>query len=430
MRANPYALSLGALVLVVAGAAGGYWAAHRATPDATPAATPQAGKAALIDPATGKKVLYWHDPMVPGQKFDKPGKSPFMDMMLVPVFAEDGEDDGSTVSVSPRLRQNLGIRTATVTQGEVSERIEAVGTIAFDERQTVLVQARANGFVEKLFVRAPLDPVVRGQALAELFVPEWAGAQQEYLAISALKSEDAQPLRAAARQRMLLLGMPESLVAEVERGGAPRTRVTVTAPASGVVAELGAREGMTVSVGAPLFRIAGTANAWVLADVAESRTAGLRPGSAVDVRVAAWPGEPFKGRLTQILPEVNPATRTLKARVEVANADGRLKPGMFASLGFGSASHRALLVPSEALIPTGRRIVVYVADGGRYAQTEVKTGLEQAGMTEVTEGLSAGQTVVVSGQFLLDSEANLRSGGRRLDADAKPGTEQPTGSGK
>src|SRR5438067_8722358 len=170
-----------------------------------PASSPIAGD--KVDPATGRRVLYWHDPMVPGQKFDKPGKSPFMDMQLVPVYADEAGGDG-TVSIDPRVVQNLGVRTAAVTQGALTPKIEAVGNVAFNERELVLVQARVGGFVEKLHVRAPLERVRKGQPLVDLVAPDWVAAQEEYLALQRMQGPDA-ALIAAARQRMLLVGLGE-----------------------------------------------------------------------------------------------------------------------------------------------------------------------------------------------------------------------------
>jgi Cu(I)/Ag(I) efflux system membrane fusion protein len=380
------------------------------------------------DPATGKKVLYWHDPMVPGQKFDKPGKSPFMDMQLVPVYAGDAGDEGK-VSISPRVQQNLGIRTAEVTKGQLSAPVEAVGSVAYNERDVALVQARSNGFVERLYVRAPLDPVRKGQPLAELYVPEWVAAQEEYLSIKRMPNADA-ALLDAARQRMRLVGMIDDQIRLVESTGKTHSRLMISAPISGVIAELGAREGMTVMAGAPLFRINGLGTVWVNAEVPENLAAMIRPGSAVEARTPALPGTIFKGKVSAILPEVNAATRTLKARIEVANPSGQLVPGMFASIGLRSAAGKdVLLVPSEAVIQTGTRNVVMVAQGeGNFLPVDVEIGTEANGQSEIRKGLEAGQKVVVSGQFLIDSEASLTGTATRMgEMPATGGEKAPEG---
>jgi len=371
----------------------------------------------------GKKVLYWHDPMVPGQRFDKPGKSPFMDMPLVPVY-EDGGGASGGVSVDPRMQQSLGVRTAEVTRSAVTPVVEAVGTVGYNERDVAVVQARSNGFVEKLFVRAPLEPVRKGQPLAELYVPDWVAAQEEYLSARRLAGTRMEGLIDGARQRMRLAGMSEAQIREIETTGKVQARVIAHAPIDGVVAELGAREGMTVMSGAPLFRINGLRTVWVNAEVRESEAAQVKVGSAVEARASALPGKVFRGKVSAILPEVNPATRTLKARVELANPEGELKPGMFASVNFTPAARQeVLVVPSEAVIQTGSRSVVVVArPDGRFASVEVQTGAEANGNTEIRKGLAAGDKVVVSGQFLIDSEASLRAGEARMDAPGHKGT--------
>ena len=378
-------------------------------------------KAGEVDPATGKKILYYHDPMVPGNKFEKPAKSPFMDMMLVPVYA-DSDGDGSKVTVSPRIQQNLGVRTAPVVEGTLSPAVAAVGSIAWNERDQAVVQARATGFVERLQVRATLDRVAKGQALAELYVPDWIAAQEEFLSVRRMQGSDMAALVDGARQRMRQAGMGEALIELVERSGRTQPRFTVMAPIGGVVTELMVREGMTVMAGATLFRINGTATVWANAEVPESQAALLRPGAKVQARSPAAPGASFEGRVQALLPEVNPTTRTLKARLELANPGGRLVPGMFVQMQFmDMRAEKALLIPTEAVIQTGRRTVVMLAEeGGRFRPVDVEIGIESGGQTEVKRGLQPGQRVVVSSQFLIDSEASLKGVEARLNDEPKP----------
>lgn len=376
------------------------------------------------DAIADKKVLYWHDPMVPGQKFDKPGKSPFMDMQLVPVYA-DGEGDAGNVTISPRMQQNLGVRTATVTTGTLAQKMAAVGNIAYNERDVAVVTARTGGFVEKLYVRAALDPVRKGQPLAEIYVPDWIAAQEEYLSVRRMHGQGTEALTAAARQRMLLAGMNEEQVRSVESGAKVQPRFTLTAPIGGVIAELGAREGMTLMAGAVLFRINGLGSIWVYAEIPESSAALVRPGNSVEVRTPAFPERVFKGRVAALLPEVSPATRTLKARVEVANTGGLLAPGMFANIDFTQSTKDAsvLLVPSEAVIQTGaRKIVIVAQEGGRFRPVDVETGAETNGQTAIRKGLAAGQQVVISSQFLIDSESSLKATTTRM-SDLPAGNE-------
>jgi Cu(I)/Ag(I) efflux system membrane fusion protein len=412
-------ITVGALAIALAGIGGGYWLArHRTMAEMN-------AQAAATAPA-GKVPLYWHDPMYPQQKFDKPGKSPFMDMMLVPVYGDAGGPDAG-VSISSRVAQNLGVRTVEAKRAQVGRALETVGAVSYDERAVSLVQARVGGYIEKLYVRAPLDPVVKGQPLADIVAPDWAAAQEEYLALRRSPLADA-ALRDASRQRLAVLGMPASSIAALEAEGKPHTRVTVVAPSSGVVGELGAREGMTVTPGITLFRINGLDTVWVNAEVPETQAAMVRPGVQVQATVPALPGETFNGRVSALLPEVSPATRTLKARVELANPGQRLKPGMFATVTLAAPLARdAVVIPTEALIRTGERTVVVVADSAQdgkqlFRSVEVETGAESEGLTEIRKGIEPGTRVVASGQFLIDSEASLKGTTSRL-GDAASGQE-------
>ena len=428
-------LIITALGLTGLGVGAGFWFANARMANTMPAVSATTNAA-----TTERKPLYYHDPMVPQQKFDKPGKSPFMDMMLVPVYGDSNEADSGTVKINPRVAQNLGIRTAEVTEGSIDRKLQVVGTVAFDERAVVVVQARVNGYIEKLFVRAPLDSVAKGQPLAEIFAPDWIAAQEEYLALK--KSANANDaLRQAARQRLQVLGMSDATIAAIDADGKSRPRVTLVAPISGVVGELLVREGMTVQSGAMLFRLNGLSNVWVNADVPETQAAWLKPGSAIEADVPAYPGEIFKGRVTALLPEVNSTTRTLRARIEVANPGHRLAPGMFATIAAATTAKPAtLLVPSEAVIQTGKRSVVIVAEAGadgkpQFAPADVEIGAESGGMTEIKTGLKKGMKVVLSGQFLIDSEASLKTTGARMGdappvADAATSAVVNTGEGK
>jgi Cu(I)/Ag(I) efflux system membrane fusion protein len=402
-----------AVVLAVAGIGGAYWyGMTQGMKRVAPAAPPAPGAPGA---EAGRKVLYWYDPMYPQQRFDKPGKSPFMDMQLVPKYADEGATAGG-ISINPRVTQNLGVRTATVRTGTLDRKVEAVGTVAWNERGVVVLQSRTGGFVEKLHARAPLDAIAKGAPLVELLVPEWAAAQEEYLAL--LKSDLAgiETLRAAARQRLVLLGMSDEVIDAVERDRRVAPRFTLRAPVGGVIAALEVREGMSVMPGATLFRIVDLSTVWVNAEVPESLSAAVRPGTPVEARVAAWPGETFRGRVAAILPEISAETRTVRARIELANPGARLAPGMFASLAFAPAAGReVLLVPSEALIRTGTRTVVILAgENGTFRPVDVEAGGESGGDTAIVKGLAAGDRVVLSGQFLIDSESSLRAALTRM----------------
>lgn len=386
-------------------------------------------KAGDMDPVTGREVLYYHDPMVPGKRFDAPAKSPFMDMMLVPVYAGAGGADTGTVNVSPRVQQNLGLATAVVSQGTIAPKVTAVGNIAWNERDQAVVAARAAGVVERLYARAQFDRIAAGAPVADLFVPDWVAAQEEFLSLRRSTSKEMAPLVDAARQRMLLAGMVEAQIAEIERTGRVQARTTVRAPIGGLIAEVMAREGMAVAAGATLVRINGTATVWAQAEVPESQAALLKPGTPVRATTPALAGLSFTGRVQSLLPDVNPTTRTIKARVELNNAGLRLVPGMTVSMSFADLkADKLLLVPSDAVIQTGTRSVVMLAeDGGHFRPVEVETGIESGGRTAIRKGLLAGQRVVVSSQFLIDSEASLKAVESRLNPSdaAASGVSKP-----
>ena len=427
---------LSILILVSAiAAAGGYWfGTRRAHAPAAPQTTPAISEKSAAESTTtsGRKVLYWHDPMVPGQKFDKPGKSPFMNMELVPVYADEaaGVADDGKVTISARTAQNLGIRIAEVTETLMPMGFTATGAVSVDERSLSAVQTRVNGYIEKLYVRAQYDTVTRGQALVEIYSPEWLAAQEEYLAVKRSTQPGVESLAQAARTRLALLGISETQIQRIEQNGKAEPRVTLHAPDAGVVWEINVRDGMAVSSGMPLFRLASLGTVWVNAEVPETEAALVRPGAPVTARAAALPDALYKGTVATLLPDVNAATRTIKARIVLANPGGRLKPGMFVSVAFSGDAKPMLTVPAEAVISTGKRSVVIVAeDGGKFRPTDVDTGRDSGGMTEIRKGLIAGQKVVASGQFLIDSESSLKTTLSRLEAET-PKAAQHTASGK
>ena len=368
----------------------------------SPAAAPPASA-----PGPSRKVLYWYDPMVPAQHFDKPGKSPFMDMQLQPKYAGDAATTGeaSGVRIDPAQTQNLGVRLARVERGTLPSGVTATGVIDFNERDVAIVQARAGGFVQRVYGHAPGDVVGAGAPLADILVPEWAGAQGEFLAVRRT-GDDA--LIRASRDRLQLLGMPPGLIAAFERTGQVRSVTTVTMPSGGTIRTLMVRGGMTVTAGQTLAEVNGLGRVWLNAAVPEAMAGQVRLGEVATATLAAFPGETFSGRVTAVLPQAQADSRTLTMRIELPNRGGRLKPGMFATVQFGGMAQPALTVPSEAVIRTGRRTLVMLAQpGGRYRPAEIRSGREAGGRTEVLAGLAEGEQVVASGQFLLDSEASL-----------------------
>jgi Cu(I)/Ag(I) efflux system membrane fusion protein len=413
----PWVLAASVLILA-AGAAAGYWAASRSAQS----------RAAGAD--VERKVLYWHDPMVPNVRFDKPGQSPYMNMPLVPVYADEGTPGSREVRVSSSVSQNLGIRLGKVEKSTLQQQFAAVGTVAFDESLLELVQARVEGFVTRLYVKTPLEQVRRGERLAEIQAPAWIEAQQEYLALLDAKSERAQAVRSAARDRLRVLGVPPAVIREIESERRTDATTTVVAPIDGVVSELGVREGSAFMPGAPLFRLNGLSSVWVNAQIPEVQVSMIPPGSTVTARATAWPGMTFKGRIVALLPEVDSKTRTLTARVSLENPERRLSPGMYVSLEFvAPRSEPQLVVPSEAVITTGERsVVIAVGEGGSFEVVDVSVGSDHGDRTAILSGLKEGQSIVLSGQFLIDSEASLRSAVGRLESNTATSAADQSGA--
>lgn len=423
-------LVAGAAVLVAVSAGAGYWFARRGQESTSPTVSTNSMQSRPAVAASGGmssggkygQPLYWYDPMVPNQRFDKPGKSPFMDMQMIPKYAESNADEAS-IRIDPTIVQNLGVRLATVERGPFLRPLEAVGSIVFNERNIAVIQARTSGFVTRVYARAPGDVLAANAPLVDLLVPEWAGAQSEFLVLR--KSGDRELLD-AARQRLVLLGMSDELITRMEASGEPHTTVTIRTPFAGAIESLDVRAGMSVAVGATLAKISGLASVWLEAAVTEAQAAQVPVGKSVEVRLSAYPGEAFKGHVIAVLPEADRETRTLRVRIELANHEGRLRPGMFAQARLESGNPAPVLsVASEAIIHTGTRTVVIVAGvAGRFIPTEVQTGAEADGKTVILDGLTEGQKVVASGQFLIDSEASLRGVLARLGGNPQSGSDR------
>ncbi|BCM24390.1 efflux RND transporter periplasmic adaptor subunit [Methyloradius palustris] len=405
------------ILAVVATAA--WYSMNKPMSNMTTPANPAVG--GIVQDDSGKTVRYWYDPMVPEQKFDKPGKSPFMDMQLIPKYAEDaGSDNG--VSIPSNTQQNLGMRIESVIMMDFGDDLTAVGRVEPDERGYYAVQTRIPGFVERLLVRAVGDPVRKGQKIAEIYAPELLAAQQEYLALSDLEPiAEGEVLKQAARNRLKLLGMTEGEIATISKNHQSSPRFGVYAPASGVVTELSVKEGAQSMMGTPLMQINDLSTVWLIAEIPERDASRVILGSAAEVRLQASSNQVLKGKVGYLYPMLDDTSRTLRVRIELANSGNQLRPGMYADVRLSGMSHSALAVPSESVISTGQRKVVIVKETHGFRPVEVITGQESHGHTEITQGLSEGEQVVSSGQFLIDSEASLSGVLARLSKqDATP----------
>ena len=362
--------------------------------------------------AAEQNVLYWYDPMHPEQHFDQPGKSPFMDMQLVPRYAADNKvamqgmpaSAATTKAAAAQHLQTLGVRVATVRRAALTTSISAVGNIIFNERDTTVLQARSAGFVQRVYNLAVGDTVIRGAPLVDLVVPVWLGVQQE---IASLRAHDDAALLAAARARALALGMPAELVAALARGQVPQPVFTITAPQTGIIKSLDVRAGMNLSVGAPLATLNGIERVWLEMAVPQILAQSITVGTAVEASFAALPNR--TGKVIAILPESDVATRTLRLRAELQNPHGDLRPGLLAQVRFTDiAATPALLVPSAAVIRSGQgNRVIVVDNAGNFHPVLVSVGREDQNDSEILQGLVEGEQVVAAGQFLIDSEANL-----------------------
>lgn len=390
-RARIVSLVAAAIVALAAVGASGYWLGTRQAP--SPA---NAGEG---------EILYWYDPMVPDQHFDKPGKSPFMDMELVPRHA--GETDASTaVRIDPGVVQNLGVRYAVAERGDVGQKLNVSGTLTYNGRAFAAVQAKQEGFVERSRDRAIGDVVRAGDPIVDLRVPAWTAALAEYLSLG--KGTDA-VLVESARARLGMLGVPGEAVNDAERSGSAPAVFVVRAPMSGVLVALDARQGMSIAAGAPIASISGLSPVWLMVAVPQGSLGDLANGASATATFPAFPGERFNGKVEAVLPSANLANRTVEVRIALSNPDGRLRPGMTGAVDLASDQARqALLVPSSAVIRTGQRtVVIAVRPDGGFEPRDVTLGAAVGERQEIASGLTEGERVVASGQFLIDSEANL-----------------------
>ena len=354
-------------------------------------------------------------PMHPDIVRDEPGKCPVCGMDLVKVERQQVGTGtaGPEVRISPAVINNIGVRTTAARLGAPERRAATVGYVAFDERRMRQVQPRAEGWIEGLAVRATGETVTAGQLLFTLYSPMLESAQQEYLDAQRIGNRD---LIEASRERLRALGLEAGAAERLARGGRASGRVPFHAPIGGVVTELAVREGAMVSPDMMALTITGLGSLWVIAEVPESQAAWVRPGTAAEIRLPSLPGETLAGRVEYVYPELNAETRTLRARVVLEAAGQGLRPNMLANVTLvGEAGAPAVMIPRSALIRGGRedRVVVALGDG-RFAPRRVVAGPESGDEVVIREGLADGEQVVVAGQFLLDSEANLRSGLERL----------------
>lgn len=358
--------------------------------------------------------LYWVAPMDANYRRDKPGQSP-MGMDLVPVYEESTSWDDGGVQINPTVRANLGVRTGAVSRGPVAIPVRTVGYITDDEDELIHVHSRIAGWVEVLHIRSMGEKVSRGEPLYEIYSPELVNAQQEFLMSERLRrSSEA----TASGGKLRSLGMNDTQIANLKNTGKVRERITVFAPGSGYVATLPVRAGMYVRPDTEIMAIGSRDSVWVIAEFFERQAGLVKAGQAVEFTTPSLPGTQWQGTIDYVYPELDARTRTLRARVRVPNPEGQLRPNMFVNLTMDAPiGDNLLTIPRPALIQRSDSQHVLLAEGdGYFRPVPVATGQEAGDRVVILEGLEEGQQVVVSSQFLIDSETSLEAALMRLES--------------
>ena len=430
------------LIGVAAVLAGTYYWVVAKRPTAGPASTAMTGSSMAMPPATGeRKILYYRNPMGLPDQSPVPKKDA-MGMSYVPVYADE-ETGGSSVHVDSAKLQKLGVRTEMAAMRPLTQTLRIVGTLQPDERNQSTISPKFEGWITQLFVSTTGAAVKRGQPLLEVYSPDLVSAQQDYrIAVRALNALSGGDSAARANMEALVQSSLERLhnwdisdsdLAGLRAGESPRRSVVLRAPRNGIVTEKMARIGLRFMPGDALYQITDLSSVWLVGSVFEQDLALVRVGESVTASVVAYPGRKFRGKVSFISPVLQPETRTAQVRVELANADGMLKPAMYGSVELvGGTSAPRLTVPESAVLDTGTRQLVLVERGeGRFEPRVVETGVHADGFIEVLSGLAEHDSVVVNGNFLIDAESTLRAaigglGGHAHGAKPAANATEPT----
>ncbi len=357
-----------------------------------------------------KKVLYWSAPMDPNFRSDKPGKSP-MGMDLVPVYAT--EDDGSDVSISPVIEEDLGVRTQIAMRKTLWRNINTVGYIDFNEAKVSHIHLRTTGWIENLTVKSEGDRVKKGERLFDLYSPELVNAQQEL--VTALSSGNKGLIR-ASKERLIALGISKNQIRTLVKNRKVKQRISVYASQDGVVSDFPVREGMYIKPSMKVMTLADLSTVWLEANVFERQLEWVKVGQKTEVQLSYIPGKIWQGKVKFIYPTLDPVTRTLKVRMQFDNPDELLKPNMYANVRiYAKPEKNVIAIPLEALIRTGHdeRVIIALGDG-KFKARHVKSGIESGNEVEILSGVNVGDKVVTSAQFLIDSEASVRASITRM----------------
>lgn len=374
------------------------------------------------DPASAapgpRKVLYYQDPKDPKYTADKPGLNPETGNALTPVYAEAPHDThpAGAFKISPERQQIIGVKFATVEAGGASRMIRTVGKVAVDETRVGHVHTRIEGWIEKVFVDFTGDVVKKGQPMLTIYSPEMLASQEELLL--AARAKDAVPsLLDAAKRRLQLWQLSDDQIEQVLRTGQPIRSITVFAPMSGFITVRNAFPNQKVNPDSDLYTIVDLSHVWIIADLYESDITSIKAGDTAHVTFANGSAPSMTAKVSYIQPQVDPTTRTLQVRLDASNPGMRIKPEMFVNVEFGVPSTQQLTVPAEAVLDTGDRQTVFVDLGDGYLEPrQVVIGERLGDRVTITHGLSAGERVVSSGTFLIDSESQLKAAARGFGA--------------
>jgi RND family efflux transporter MFP subunit len=418
--------TIGLLVVIAAAFAGGY--IYKAVTAGT-AGTAEKG---------GRKVLYWVDPMHPAYKSDKPGVAPDCGMKLEPVYADGGAavasaganrihaDDLSTmevgtVRITPEKQQLIGVKYEQVEVGGGSRTIRAVGKVAIDETRIGHVHTKVEGWIDKVFVDFTGKLVRKGQPLLTIYSPDMLASERELLLAAKAKTimrnsalpsgfDQSESLLQATRRRLELWDLSEAQIDQVLRTGEPIKNITVYSPMTGYITDRKAFPQVKVMPDTDLYTIVDLSHVWIMADVFEYEAPNIRVGETARVTLQALPGKSFSARIDYLQPEVDPMTRTLKVRLNMDNPGMMLKPDMYADVEFRVNIPSTLTVPAEAVLNAGERKTVFVDRGNGYFEPrQVKTGEREGDRIQILSGLNGGERIVTSGNFLIDSESQMKA---------------------
>jgi membrane fusion protein, copper/silver efflux system len=377
----------------------------------------------VVQDNSGRRVIEWVDPMISQgpphtTRSNKPGRALDCGMKLVPVYADEASTNASTstvsgyanVSLPPARQQIIGVKLAKAELRDLSRNTRTVGRVTVDERKLAQIHTKFDGFIETLYVNFTGQPVHRGQPLFSIYSPDLLSTQQELILAERNRSQFGSTLADSARRRLLLWDMSAADVDRVVRSGKPQRDVVIRSPADGVVLTKNAIQGTRVMPTDTLYEIADLSHVWVLGDVYELDLPYVRVGQTAQVTISSIPGRSWIGRVTFVSPTLDEKTRTAKVRLELENPGGLLRPDMYADITLQEPIGKVVAVPDSTVLQTGTRSIAFVDRGnGQFEPREVRTGVKANGYYEIKSGISAGETVAVDANFLIDSESRLKA---------------------